>query len=249
MRKLTVFIFCMILTCSLFSLTGCSNRTASKKDVAFLTANKYWYHFDEVTGETEKMRFDEEFTFYWGCECGEPVGDSDCYELFDYDKETSMIKLYNGYDDMSMEMELLDYSDYHILLKIDGEIKDYTYYDSGLELADSEKYMSGYSGEFAIIGGNTEEVILGPFDYDGDVDYPDNAKKTYKLAESAEAYTLSAFTYIKDGEVIEDTVEYEELSIEEAAENMEYGGYGIIWFDDNMEVNKVLFYGSTVVEE
>ena len=53
---------------------------------------------------------------------GEPIGDSDCYELFDYDTETSIIKLYNDYDDMSMELEVLDYSDYHLLLKMDGEV-------------------------------------------------------------------------------------------------------------------------------
>ena len=72
------------------------------------------------------MSFHDDFTFYWGCECGEPIGDSDCYELYDYDKETSTIKLYNDYDDMAMEIVVLDYSDYHLLLRVDGNIKDFT---------------------------------------------------------------------------------------------------------------------------
>ena len=94
-----------------------------------MTASENWYHYNEVTGENEKMRFNDDSTFYWGCECGETVGDSDCYEFFDYDKTSSMITLYNGYDDMSMELEVLDYSDDHILLKIGEEIIDFTRYE------------------------------------------------------------------------------------------------------------------------
>ena len=30
---------------------------------------------------------------------------------------------------------------------------------------------------------------------------------------------------------------------------IEYGGYGFVWFDDEMNVSKVLFYGKTVAEE
>ena len=115
--------------CALFMLSGCGKQTDRTKDADFLTASENWYHYNEVTGENEKMRFNDDSTFYWGCECGEPVGDSDCYEIFDYDKTSSMITLYNGYDDMSMELEVLDYSDDHILLKIGEEIIDFTRYE------------------------------------------------------------------------------------------------------------------------
>ena len=243
------FAIYLTLILSLLMMVGCSNRTASSKDVEFLTASEYWYHYDEVTGESEKMSFHDDFTFYWGCECGEPIGDSDCYELYDYDKETSIISLYNDYDDMSMELEVIDYSDYHLLLNVDGEIKDYTYSDSGIELADSEKYLAGYSGEFALLGGSDEEVILGPFDYDGDEEYPENAIKTYKIAEDVEFYTLDTFTHIKEGEVVENTIDYAEFDLEKAAENMEYGGYVFVWFNDDLQVSKMMWYGDTRVEE
>ena len=117
------YCICSIMLLALFMMTGCSNHASSSEDISFLTASEYWYHFDEVTGENEKMSFHEDFSFYWGCECGEPIGDSDCYELFDFDEETSIVKLYNDYDDMSMELEVLGYSDYHLLLKMEGEIK------------------------------------------------------------------------------------------------------------------------------
>lgn len=250
MKKLfKINVICIAILICLLMITGCSGRTASAKDVEFLTASEYWYHFDEVTGECEKMSFREEFEFYWGCECGEPVGDSDCYELYDYNKETSIIKLYNDYDDMSMEIEVVDYSDYHLLLKVDGEIKDYTYSDPGIDVVESEKYMSGYAGVFSMHNGTSEEVELGPFDYDGDEEYPENAKRTYKLAEDATFYELFAFTKYKDGVEVENTVDFNEINLEKALYHIEYGGYGFVWFNDNLEISKIMIYGSTRAEE
>ena len=165
------------------------------------------------------------------------------------DKNTSIIKLYNSYDDISMKLEVLDYSDYHLLLKIDNEIKSYTYNETGLDITDSEKYMEGYSGEFTFLDGNAEEIVLGPFDYDGDITYPDNAKKTYKLSDDVKIHTLFTFSQIKDGQEIEHTVDYKEIDIEEALYHIEYGGYGFIWFNDNMQISKILFYGATIAEE
>lgn len=241
-------LFSSMLLC-LFTMTSCNSQTASSEDIEFLTSSDYWYHYDEVTGESEKMSFNDDFTFYWGCVCGEPVNNSDCYELFDYDKETSIIKLYNDYDDMSMELEVLDYSDYHILLRMDGKIKDYTYSETGLDVIDSEKYMSGYSGEFSILDGNTDEVVLGPFNYDGDIEYPANALRTYKLSDDIKTEVLSTFTHIKNGEVIENTIDHKEIDIEEALYHIEHDGYGFIWFDDNLQVSKILIYGATIAEE
>lgn len=250
MKLLRIMVVCTLLVGGVFMMTGCGGGdSSSAKDVEFLTASEYWYHYDEITGESEKMSFHEDFTFYWGCECGEPVGDSDCYELYDYNKETSAIKLYNGYDDMSMEMEVLGYSDYHLLLKIEGEIKNYTYAETGLEITDSEKYLSGYSGEFSVIGGNDEEIELGPFDYDGDVEYPENAVVTYGISADAEAYTLYTYRHIVDDQVVEDSADYQQISLEEAVANLEYGGYGFVWFDDDLQVEKILIYGDSVFEE
>lgn len=249
MKIFTTYTVLAALLFTPFMLTGCGNQTAPENNADFLTVSEYWYHYDEVTGESEKMSFHDDFTFYWGCECGEPIGDSDCYELFNYDKETSIIKLYNDYDDMSMELEVLDYSDYHLLLKIDGEIKDYTYSNTGVNLTDSEQYLSGYSGQFTMFDATNEEVVLGPFDYDGDVKYPDNAKKTYSFADDLETYSLFTFTKIKDGEVIENTVEHEKIDMEETLYEIEYGGGGFVWFNEDMEISKILFYGATIAEE
>ena len=250
MNKLKIICICTLIIGGVLMMAGCGGAgSATAKDVEFLTASEYWYHYDEVTGESEKMSFNDDFSFYWGCECGEPVGDSDCYEMYDYDKESSVIKLYNGYDDMSMDVEVLGYSDYNLLLKIDGEIKNYTYAETGLEIADGEKYLSGYSGEFSIIGGNDEEIELGPFDYDGDIEYPENAVISYEPADDAKAYTLYTYKHIVDGELVENSTDYQQLSFEEFAENLEYGGHGFVWFNDEMQIEKILFYGENILEE
>ena len=109
--------------------------------------------------------------------------------------------------------------------------------------------MAGYSGEFSVLGGNAEEVVLGPFDYDGDVEYPQNAVKTYALADNVEAHTLYTYKHIIDGEVARDEADYQQITIKEAAENMEYGGHGFVWFNDDLQVEKILFYGDTIFEE
>ena len=132
---------------------------------------------------------------------------------------------------------------------MDGKIKDYTYSETGLDVIDSEKYMSGYSGEFSILDGNTDEVVLGPFNYDGDIEYPANALRTYKLSDDIKTEVLSTFTHIKNGEVIENTIDHKEIDIEEALYHIEHDGYGFIWFDDNLQVSKILIYGATIAEE
>lgn len=237
----------------LIVFTGCGNkRTASAEDVAFLTSTKAWWFYDEVTGESEKMVFHEDFTFYWGCECGEPIGNSDLYELYDYDKESQVIRLYNGYDDTSLEMTILDYSNYHLMLEIEGEIKDYTYMDGMYEeprVEEMETYLSGYHMYAWMIECQGLEVVVGPFNYDGDVEYPDNAFKTYVLADDIEFYDLQ-ITCWQDADTGEETLDvgYAKLSKEDGMARLE-GGYGFIWFNDNMEIEKVTYYGSLIIYE
>ena len=241
MKKLTI---CILMIICMAAFAGCGDRQASKADVEFLQASEYWWFYDEVTGESEKMSFNEDFTFYWGCECGEPVGDSDCYELYDYDKETQTIKLYNDYDDYSMEMKVLDYSDYHLLLEQNGEIKDYTYWDSEIDVENSEEYFKDYNMHSWIVDNTDTEAVIGPMNYDGDVEYPDNAMKTYPLADNIIFYELDIRKVISDEDETCD-VTYRELTREEGIQHMD-GGYGFFWFNDDMEIEKITYYGELI---
>lgn len=241
MKRLIV---CFVMVFTIAALTGCGGHKASESDVKFLTSAEYWWFYDEVTGEHEKMSFHEDFTFYWGCECGEPIGDSDLYELYDYDKENQIIKLYNSYDDTSMEMKVLDYSDYHLLLEQNGEIKDYICENSGISIDDSEEYLAGYNMYTFIMEGSAEKAVLGPFNYDGDIDYPENAFKAYDIAEDIIFYDFQVTKCIDDaGESCEKV--YEELSREDGLERLNSGS-GFIWFNSDMEIEKITYYGELI---
>lgn len=151
-------------------------------------------------------------------------------------------------DDTSTELQVLDYSDYHLLLEIDGEIKDYTNVDIDFEITDGEKYLSGYSMAASILSGNEEEVVLTHYNYDGDVEYPDNVCKTYPIADDAEFYDLQVETHTKDDVEIKNDTIYQKLTGADAASMMEWSS-GFVWFNAEMEVSKIVFYGATYVEE
>ena len=236
-------IVCLLMLIFVLSMVGCGNGNHPE----FLTTPEHWYFFDEVTGENEKMSFREDGSFYWGCECGEPVGASDCYELYEYDEGTGTIRLYNGYDDTELVMEVLDYSDYHLLLRIEGEIKDYTYidydYDADVLGEDRETYMEDYSMVASIVEGSAEEAVLTHYNYDGDVEYPENTRKAYPLADDVKFYDLQVFTHYRDGKLVENKTTYRELPKEEAVEYLASNS-GFIWFNNNMEIEKITYYGA-----
>lgn len=247
MKRITI---CVVMIAIIILCASCGGKgKASAKDVEFLTATEYWYAYDEVTGEYEKMRFSEDFSFYWGCECGEPVGDSDLYELYAYDKEGQTIKLYNDYDDSSMEVKVLDHSDYHLLLEVNGEVRDYTSVHSGLEIPESERYLAGYNMYAYFIEGSADSAVLGPFDYDGDIEYPENAMKTYVIADDAEFYEYQ-ITKTLNVDSGESTTKSDYRAIE--GDDLEYllnNGAGFIWFNDKLEITKAVFYGEIEIQE
>ena len=249
MKKLFVLV---VVVAMIFSFSGCGDSQAEKDFVKVLTTSEYWYHFDEVTGENEKMSFGEDEEFYWGCECGEPIGDSDLLELYEFDAGDGVIKLYNDFDDYSMDVEVLDYSDYHLLLKVDGKIKDYTSalpdVKGALNVDDTKQFLTGYSGEFHTISGDADSVVLTHFDYDGDVEYPENAFKEYTFADDVEFCSLTANTHIVDGQVVSHNEDFTEIDKESAIVSME-GGAAFVWFNDNLEISKMMFYGSVISEE
>ena len=48
-------------------------------------------------GDTEHISFREDGSYAYYCLCGNPVGNSDSYDSYVYDKETNTIKLINSY--------------------------------------------------------------------------------------------------------------------------------------------------------
>ncbi len=253
-KKKTILCIVLIIAMTIFAGCGNSEEDAAAKepaanDTAFLASTEHWWFYDEVTGEYEKMSFSEDGTFYWGCECGEPIGNSDIYDRYAYDDKTNAIRLYNESDEDSMELKVLDYSQYHLLLEVDGEIKDYTYLNSNMDIENAEEYVGGYNMYAWFLESDGKEAVIGPYNYDGDIEYPDNAMKAYPISENAEFYDLQIKSVLKveEDEKISD-VSYEKLTRDEGLARLE-GDFGFIWFDNEMRIEKVTYYGELCIQE
>ena len=68
------------------------------------------------------------------------------------------------------------------------------------------------------------------------------------VVDADTAAPASSFTVDVDGEVVEHNEDYLELDTESAVIGMEYGS-ALVWFDDDLDISKMMFYGATVLEE
>ena len=248
MRRLVSIIVITILSLSL--LVGCGGDTgvASKDDVKFLTKVDTWYFFNPQTFENEVISFSEDFNFYWGCECGEYIGDSDIYKKYDYDKDEQVIIVYNGYDNNKKRVKVIDYSDYHLMIELDGVIKDFIPYATSYEFAedDTGKYLDiikGYNSYVTTMEVQGSGLVVGPADYDGDLEYFEEDFTTYMASKDIEFYNYS-YEWINGKE----SVDYRKMSMDEGLAAFESSS-AFIWFNKNMEISKVMYYGSLIVSE
>lgn len=241
MKKLVGLL--IVVTLLLTILAGCgNNRTAGKSDVEFLTEQGEWYYFDPLTLENEKMSFKDDFSFYWGCECGEPVGNSDLYELYDYDKDSNELRLYNEYDKSEMMVKVVDYSDYHLMLELDGKIKDFTPYSNYFDFKDDDNLLIEGYNSYAFTKEVTGDcLVVGPSDYDGDIEYKSEDFDTYSMSDDIEFYN---YFYKSENDNID--VVYEKMSIADGLEAFE-SSYAFIWFNKDMEISKVMYHGSLII--
>ncbi len=151
-----------------------------------------------------------------------------------------------------MEMKVLDHNDYYLILEVDGRIKGYTssggmggeaYFDK------AEEYLAGYSMYASFIEFQGSAIRFAPYDYDGDMEYPDDAFRTYEIAENIEFYDLQIKTVqdVDSGQEAQDVV-YNKLSMEDAIAAIEHS-FGFVWFNDDMEIEKIVLYGAVIIQE
>ena len=115
--------------------------------------------------------------------------------------------------------------------------------ESEFNIPEPEKYLADYSTYGCFVEGDMTSVVIGPFDYDGDVEYEDDAFTTYGIAEDAEFYNYEV-TRTVDSDSGEENQEaaYGYIS----GDDLEYllnSGFGFIWLNDSSEITKVVFYG------
>lgn len=154
-NKIFGAILCLVLLCC---ITACGSGTKKKKEGSYpdFLINHDWEY--NTLSCTEILHFYEDGGFSYYEACGNPVGNSDCYETYSYDEATGIVTAY-GYDDSVEDMEIvvLRYTKDSLLVSIEGAIKEfYTYSDVPSVNGDMYDKVEGYSAYVAI--GDINEI-------------------------------------------------------------------------------------------
>lgn len=224
------------------------------EDAVFLTENE-WAYYDPNIGEAETLLFSKEGEYYYNCECGEPIGASDMYDVWEYDAKTQSITV-KSLSDEEMEdqiIQILKSEEYRLVLKMDGKVKAFEaynnwYYSPEIHYECTE-YFEGYSARLSFTGIEGNTITVAPYYYDGDVSEHREMQSEEILAEGAKFYELHVDTISKEGEE-KSTFEYTELTAEDVQLMIESGGgNGYVWYNEDLEIEKILFYGELIVYE
>ena len=123
---------------------------------------------------------------------------------------------------------------------------EYNYYDTFVP-DEYREQTEGFDFYLAVTDATETEITVAPAYYDGDVKEHKELKKTLKLAEDVVVESITVVGTQIDTEV-EYKVEYEEITLEELIESMEYGyACAFLWQNGADEVEKILIYGATYI--
>ena len=218
--------------------------------------DKEWLFYDEVTSEHLCLKLGSDGTYSYHCQCGEPVGDSDLYDRYEYNKEAGVITLSSESDDAAAEITVLDYNEYHLMVEIDGEVKDFVLYEqdttSNFYSFDGESYLEGYESRCTVVDISDGKIVYGPVNYDPEGAYENGPFEEYEMTENVPVFDLFIQRYnsIQDGEEYEEfyDVAFTEIGEEEIGYILDAGaGAAYLWFDEDMKVEKIVFWGENSV--
>lgn len=234
---------CILL---MLTLAGC---TLAENHPEFLTNHEWVYY----TYCDETIRFGEDGSYTYHCACGNPVGDSDLYEKYKYDPDTSEITL--SPKGNSRPIKVLRHEKSRLLLGFDDGVKEF--FDSVDPLAsnvhpdmdyDPDNYLYGFSSYLTILEKNGDNITTAPAGYDGDYPEYNDYLLEEKLSDDAEFYEWNlTITATAEGEQPDST--YRKLSSQQVEKMLGAGpSVGYVWYNDNAEIVKILFYGRTVIQ-
>lgn len=242
-RILTTMVVALILV-----LCGCADK--NKVDVPSLTGVERWYFYNEVIGESEVLTLREDGSFSYNCQCGEPIGDADLYDQYYYDLKNSNLHIYFD-DEEYMDMKVHKINEHQLMVTSEDRIKVFTpgFINDDMTYFGEEEHLSGYNGYFTVMSIADGKVKLAPFDYDGDVEYAKEAFSEYDLAENAKFFDMQVNTKMDDNGEVHKT-HYQEISKDEAASLLKDStANGFVWLGEDFTVEKIVFYGQSIVME
>ena len=213
----------------------------------YLSAGR-WAHYDEHIGENLNIRFSEDGEYFYACDCGEPVGDSDIYDSYKYNSKSGVITL-SGPEDNKAEAKLVYCDKYYLALVIDGaftlfENTDCPVVDQPHESA--ERYVPANAPLLTILAYDAESksLTVAPYDYDGDAaDLFEDAVTKVEFAEQLDFYDVSVKVENDEARVTKSPVmPYKYNLIGE-----DYS-HGYVTFDDEGKVTGAVFYGELIIQ-
>lgn len=253
--KKKILIFMFIFTC-MGTLCGCSASEAPSDKMPADITDKTWFFYDDVTAENLCLNLGSDNSFSYYCQCGEPVGDSDLYDKYEYNADTEIITLSGDDNEAVKKIKILRYNEYHLMLEIDNEIKDFVLEEmdttSNFYAFEGEGYFPGYESRCTAVEIAEGKIVCGPVNYDPEGSYASGLFEEYKLAEECTISELSvhSFRTIQGEQEYEEfyNLAYKEFSREDIQALEDCGsGTAFLWFNDELEVEKILFHGATSV--
>ena len=247
-RSKSVYAAVLMIITSLI-VCGCSIG-ANHPD--FLTQHE-WVRYCDCD---ETISFGEDGHYSYYCSCGEPVGDSDLFDKYSYDEGSGEIKLKPGGSGDTIKVLRCEKS--RLLLDFGGGvIREFVDSKDSLASAgrpsgieyDSDNITSGFCSYVSVLELDGRKTVTGPAGYDGD----DPEYEEYRLEEllsmNAEFYDWNlSVVQTEEGEVPESS--FRKLTAAEAEELVSGGSAtGFVWYNEEAEICKIVFFGSTLYYE
>lgn len=243
-KKITAVTIIMIVAI-LFG--GCSS---GDKYPEFLTKHS-WMHF-AICNETISFGEDGQFAYY--CACGEPVDDSDLYEKYTYNEYTSTIQL--KLKENNSIIKVLRYEKSRLLLGFNGTVKEFI--DSNDPLLseatpeigyDNDNVTAGFSSYLSIIDKDGRNIVSAPAGYDGnDPEYKEYLLSE-RLVEDARFYEWN-LSVTEGSSGIDTESSFRKLTEKQAEEIIaSEAATGFVWYNEDVEIEKIVFFGNIVENE
>ena len=257
LKKYLCMVLCLMMVISCVACgqsDGDSTKGESSKepesDADFLTEKRWEYN---TLSCTEVLYLGEDGTFSYYETCGNPVGNSDLYETYSYDKEKKIITAHGSDNEVEdMEITVLRYVKDSLLLRIGGNIKEFCVKNDVPTPMDSNMYekLEGYCAYLALRNIEKGMIETAPAYVDMDAGGRKLIREE-KLAETVEFYDLYEELVHPDGDKPDERkVEFKELVLEDVAlseDNSFSAGY--VWYNDDLEIVKIVYYGSMEIWE
>ncbi|MGI6279842.1 MAG: hypothetical protein ACOYJS_04695 [Acutalibacteraceae bacterium] len=231
----------MAIVAAAFLLKG-----ASKINANDLLVNAKWTRLNKETLEKIRIVFHENGDYYYHCDCGEPIDDSDIYNKYEYDTTKREITL-TGQNSKKDTVKVVYCDEYYLALKFSNDLAIFkneksNIYDvlskSSIEVGDLPvMYVT-------ILSYENGKLTVAPYDYDGDA-HKSFVDCIYTIDVANDAIFESySFTYENGKEKYED---YKQLGKDDYKNIGNYYTVGYVELDKEGKVSAVTFYGKTEV--